>query len=82
MIIMDPVGWHSRESTLFGIVSGSVGAGVWRTDESGGYRRWWVMVWGVVGVVGGDFTGGMTLWASFKALGSVSSTAKVKQKDK
>lgn len=29
-------------------------------------------------VVGGDFRGGMTPRASFKALGSVSSTAKVK----
>lgn len=30
------------------------------------------------GIVGGDFQGGMASWASFKALGSVSSIAKVK----
>lgn len=30
------------------------------------------------GIGGGDFRGGITPWASFKALGSVFSTAKVK----
>lgn len=53
MMVMDPVGWHCRQSTFLGfdggIVGGSVGAGVWRGDGSSGHR-WWVMVWGVVGL--------------------------------
>lgn len=53
MMVMDPVEWHPRQSTLLGfvggIVGGSVGGGVWRGDGSGGgYHRWWV--WGGVGL--------------------------------
>lgn len=40
MMVMDPVGWYSQQSTLLGcdggIVCGSVGAGEWRSDGIGG----------------------------------------------